>query len=291
MPAPQRRAFLGAGLVAVGVGATSPAWPWLAPDGPAADMHSELVATGLYLIRGGGANTLLRFSARGLVLVDAKAPGNARALMAQVRRIARLTDMPVRALLLTSADPSCTGAVQALEGTGVRLVAQRRTLSRLPAPAPSGIAPRVAFDREYLLRIGGIEARMECIGPSGADADSVVLFPDLQVIALGGLHGAESSLPELPAGGSLVAWEAALGRVLELPFERAVPASGPVVGRVDVEAFRRRLGELLAHARKLAMDGVPKDALMERLRMDAPGWRLDVQGDALDRFLAGITAP
>ncbi|MBS0447512.1 MAG: hypothetical protein JSR59_16345 [Proteobacteria bacterium] len=58
-------------------------------------MSTELVTTGLYLIRGGGANSLLRFSANGLLLVDAKAPGNYKALMSQVRKTSKLLDMPV----------------------------------------------------------------------------------------------------------------------------------------------------------------------------------------------------
>src|SRR5580765_776582 len=68
--------------------------------GPAAKgdivLSSQLVKTGLYLIAGGGGNTLLRFSANGLILVDGKLPGTYRALMSQVRKINKLSDMPIR---------------------------------------------------------------------------------------------------------------------------------------------------------------------------------------------------
>src|SRR5215471_20319548 len=59
-------------------------------------LNAQLVKTGLYLIEGGGANSLLRFSANGLILVDGKLPGNYRALMSQVRKISKISDLPVR---------------------------------------------------------------------------------------------------------------------------------------------------------------------------------------------------
>src|SRR5262245_61896779 len=85
---------------AVGAQAT----PQRPPPVSAADgsqLTSHLVRTGLYLIAGGGANSLLRFSASGSILVDGKLPGNYRALMSQVRRISRFSDHPVRILIVT----------------------------------------------------------------------------------------------------------------------------------------------------------------------------------------------
>src|SRR5436190_15673549 len=64
----------------------------LGKDGGDVTLTSELVRTGLYLISGGGGNSLLRFSANGLILVDGKLPGNYRALMSQVRRISKISD-------------------------------------------------------------------------------------------------------------------------------------------------------------------------------------------------------
>jgi hypothetical protein len=57
-----------------------------------------MLKTGLYLISGGGANSLLRLSANGEILVDGKRAQNYAALKSQVRTISRITDMPVRAV-------------------------------------------------------------------------------------------------------------------------------------------------------------------------------------------------
>src|SRR5262245_39942320 len=73
--------------------------PSVGPGGEVVD--SQLVTTGLYLISGGGGNSLLRFSPGGLILVDGKLPGFHRPLMSQVRRISKISDLPVRILIIT----------------------------------------------------------------------------------------------------------------------------------------------------------------------------------------------
>src|ERR1039457_7111292 len=46
-------------------------------------LDAQLVKTGLYLISGGGGNSLLRLSGNGLIIVDGKLPGNYDALLAR----------------------------------------------------------------------------------------------------------------------------------------------------------------------------------------------------------------
>ena len=58
--------------------------------------------TGLYMITGGGGNSLLRLNALGSILVDAKLPESYRPLRSQIRRISKFSDLPVRVLILTS---------------------------------------------------------------------------------------------------------------------------------------------------------------------------------------------
>src|SRR5690348_6359160 len=65
-------------------------------------LNIQMVKTGLFLISGGGANSLMRLSANGEILVDGKRPENYAALKSQVRKISRITDMPVRVVILTN---------------------------------------------------------------------------------------------------------------------------------------------------------------------------------------------
>ena len=268
------------------------------PPSPAASgaqavqLETELVRTGLYLIRGGGGNSVLRLSANGMVLVDGKLPGNYRALMAQVRRVSKLSDMPVRVLVLTDAHEEHAGNRGQFMAARIPIVAQREALAQLslPAgPAAAGGLAAASYDTERTLHLGGVEVQLKHFGRGRTAGDTVVYFPDMKIVVLGELFSDHAPAPDFAAGGSLVDWGPVLGRVLELDFDRVVPGSGPVVGRDALVAFKDKVDVAVARASGLVKAGVGKDALMSRWRTDDLGWRFEFSGDALDRFYAELS--
>ena len=221
-----------------------------AAAGPA--LQAELVKTGLYLITGGGGHSLLRLSQAGGVLVGAKAPGSYRPLMSQLRRINKLSDLPLRVLVLPNGDPAQAGNQALFAAEGVAIVAQRNLLLPMPQTAVSAAKPAgpvVAFDRSYELSIGGIDLRVLHFGPARGNADAVVLFPDLKVLAVADLYTTDTPQPDTAVGGSLSAWSQVLAELLRLDFDTLVASAGPVLGRGDLEWFKGRLDSLAAQAR------------------------------------------
>ena len=222
-----------------------------APAGPA-PMRAELVKTGLYLIAGGGGNTLLRLSAAGAVLINGKAAGMYRPLMSQVRRISRLSDLPVRVLMLTDVAEHHASNQALFASAGVATLVQQDAQPLLPAPPPmaaSGVrapAAVVTFDREYRLRIGGVEVKMIHVGPARTPVDTVVLFPDLKVLAVGDLYTTVEPTATMAPAGGLAGWSQALGQALDMDFELAVPSEGPPVPRAELVALKARLDALPA---------------------------------------------
>jgi len=258
----------------------------------ASALDAELVRTGLYLIGGGGGNSLLRLSANGMLLVDGKLPGTYRALMSQVRRISKLSDMPVRVLVLTNHREEHAGDSAQFLAAGIAIVAHREALANLSLPesqAAAGRAAVVAFDVERTLRMGGVEVQLKHFGPGRTGGDTVVYFPDLKIVALGDLFAAGAPEPDFAAGGSLVGWRAVLEQVLGLDFERVVPGAGPVVSRDDLVTFTAKVDALASRAVALVKAGVAKEALMSRLRTGDLGWQLHFSGPALDSFFAELS--
>jgi glyoxylase-like metal-dependent hydrolase (beta-lactamase superfamily II) len=207
-------------------------------------LGAELVKTGLYLISGGG-NSLLRFTANGLLLVDGQLPGHYRPLMSQLRKINKISDLPIRALILTDHHAIHAGTTAQFAAARVPIVAQEDTLARLAGSLPAD-AQRVGYQREYEIRLGGVEVRLMHFGPAHTGGDTVVYFPDLRVVAVGDLYS--SGRPEPDADGSLSGWSGALAQVLGLDFDRVVPGAGPMVSRAELEAFKFRLDALAAAA-------------------------------------------
>jgi glyoxylase-like metal-dependent hydrolase (beta-lactamase superfamily II) len=250
-------------------------------------LTSHLVKTGLYLIAGGGANSLLRFSANGLILVDGKLPGNYRALMSQVRRISKLSDLPVRVLIVTDHHENHTGNNAQFLAADVPIIAQvnakRNFSTREPDGATAGV-PTVTYDRDYALSLGGVEVLLKHFGPAHTDGDTVVYFPNLKVVAVGDLFTPGTPQPDFSRGGSVVNCGPVLARILELDFDVVVPSTGPTVTRTDLEAFRAKIDALASRAIAAVRKGVPKEQLMAELKIHDLGWRLNFTGETLDRF-------
>jgi glyoxylase-like metal-dependent hydrolase (beta-lactamase superfamily II) len=246
--------------------------------------NAQLVKTGLYLISGGGINSLLRLSANGIILVDGKLPGNYRAFMSQVRSISKISDLPVRFLVLTDHHEESAGNNSQFVDAGVRIIGHKNVQRHLAAQVAP---PAITYDTDHTLRLGGIEVRLIHPGNAHTDGDTVVYFPNLKVVAVGELYAATPN-PDFAAGGSLVNWGPALAEILKLDFDKVVPASGPPVSRSDFIAFKSKIDTVASRATRLVEGGVPRDQLMARLKTDDLGWRFDFTGDRLNRFYAEL---
>ncbi len=244
-------AALAAGAMAAGFAAPADT---AAPDTPAVAaerLETQALRTGLYLIRGGGANSLLRLSAQGMVLVDAKRDDSYRPLMAQIRRINRTSDLPLRVVLLTHASDEHSGAVARFLAAGVAVVAPPDLV--LPeggaasaaaagaAPVARRPGPVVRIEQLHEFSLGGVTARMRRFAVARGHDDSVVEFPDLRVVAIGELYEAGDGVPAIRPGGSREAWAEALDEIIRLEPELVVPSRGPPVPLAALVALRRRL--------------------------------------------------
>jgi glyoxylase-like metal-dependent hydrolase (beta-lactamase superfamily II) len=250
-------------------------------------LSAQLVKTGLYLIEGGGANSLLRFSANGLILVDGKLPGNYRALMSQVRKISKISDLPVRVLIVTDHHENHTGNDAQFLAAHVPIVAQENVKHNLKSSNPSDgevALPTFTYADDYTLRLGGVEARLVHFGRAHTNGDSIVYFPNLKVIAVGDLYTPNTPEIDFACGGSLLSWGPVLGRILSLDFDIAVPSAGPLVTRAELEAFKTKLDTLVSRGVSLLDKGVTKDQLMARLETDDLGWHFSFTPEQLDKF-------
>jgi cyclase len=210
------------------------------PAGSSA-LTASLVKTGLYVISGGGGNSLLRLSANGLIVVDGKLPGNYDALLKKVRKI---SDQRVRVLINTDYREEHTGNNARFLADGTTVIAQENVKANLANYNPAGgkvAPPTITYTQDYtFLKIGGVEVRLMHFGNAHTNGDTVVYFPNLKVVAVGGLF-ASTPDPDFSAGGSLVDWASVLAQVLKLDFDVAVPATGPPVDRAELEAFKAKI--------------------------------------------------
>ncbi len=245
-----------------------------------APLHVEMVKTGLFLISGGGSNSVLRLTANGSIIVDGKTPGSYEALLTEAKKI---SDQPVRILINTDHHADHTAANAEFLEDGTNIVVQQNAGKNLSTP------PTKTYEREFTIRLGGIEAQLLHFGNAHTNGDTVVYFPNLKAVAVGDLIAALPN-PDYAAGGSLVEWGPVLDEILKLDFDTVIPASGPIVGRAELEAFRAKLGTLIFRAADLIKNGVPKNQLMTQLKTEDLGWHLSYTGSRLDDFYLELSS-
>jgi cyclase len=251
-------------------------------------LATRMIKTGLFLISGGGCNSLLRLSANGLIVVDGKLPGNYQALLEQVHQI---SDQPVRVLINTDYHENHTGNNAKFLEDATQVLAQENVKQNLAAYNPPGgriALPTKTYDQHLTLGLGGIEAQVLHFGNAHTNGDTVVYFPNLKVIAVGDLF-APTPDPDFSAGGSLVGWGPVLGEILKLDFDVVVPGTGPVITRADLEAFKTKVDALVSRAAMLVKSGVPENKLLVQLNTSDLGWRFSFTGERLDHFYAELS--
>jgi hypothetical protein len=135
----------------------------------------------------------------------------------------------------------------------VPLIVQQRALTGSHAGALAGAAaasrPRVvADDAEFQQPTGGEVVEVEYVGSGRSGADSTVFFPDLRVMAVGGLYTAGTPVPDCADGGSYAGWSAAIAHLMWAKFDLAVPSEGPPVGKPELLALKAKLDALAERA-------------------------------------------
>src|SRR5579883_1158585 len=113
----------------------------------------------LYMIAGGGANTLIRVTPEGLILVDTKNPGgeNYNRVMEEIRSVSNL---PVKYVFNTHHHPDHVGNNQKFIDAGATVIALEALKADMAADARTKEIPgrpTQTFAKDYVLRFGGAD--------------------------------------------------------------------------------------------------------------------------------------
>ena len=239
----------------------------------------EMLRPGLYLVPGGGANSLARVTGEGVILVDTKMPSeeNYEELLAQIRMV---TDQPVRYAIVTHHHADHTGNNDRFLAAGVQVIGHAELAANLDTYTfePRPAKPDVTYTDDYTVRLGGAEVRVLHLGRAHTGGDSVVFFPDLGVVATSDavMTVAPGPLVDYAGGGSATDWLRVLDAMLALDFQTAVPGAGMPLTKADVQAFRQQLGTVIDRARALAGKGVPADQLLQQINTAGIPWSMRV---------------
>jgi cyclase len=236
---------------------------------------TQEVKPGLFMITGAGANSEIRVTSEGLIVVDGKLPGeeNYNTFMGLVKMI---SPEPIKYLIVTHHHADHTGNNNRFLAAGVPIVAQEnlnRNLENYQA-TPKPAAATITYDKERTLRLGGVTVEAHYFGRAHTSGDTVVYYPDLKVVAVSDVvtTGRTGPLADYAGGGSFVEWPKTLDGILSLDFDTAIAGNGEPLSKADVEAYRTKIETFVSRAREAVKQGVPKDQLMMHVKTDDLGW-------------------
>lgn len=241
-------------------------------------LQIQPVKPALYMVTGAGANSLVRVTNDGVILVDGKLPGdqNYSGLMDQIKTV---TDKPVKFLIVTHHHADHTGNNAKFLAAGVQIVANENLAKNLETYQSPGFdahaaMPTIKYDKEYVVRLGGAAVEVKHFGRSHTSGDSVVYFRDLKVVALSDslTTGGQGPLIDYAGGGSALEWKHVFEEILKLDFDAAIPGNGPVLTKADVQAYAAKFNTVIDRATELVRKGTPKDQLLMQLKTDDIGW-------------------
>jgi cyclase len=279
-----RKGFLKAALVTA-IGLTAAVLSAQGPKGggkggPKAGATVEKIRElkpNLYMITGGGANTLVRVTPEGLIVVDTKNPGddNYNRVMEEIKSVSNL---PVKYVLNTHHHPDHVGTNQKFIDAGATVIALDELKTRMASdPRTKDIPglPTQTFVKDYTLKFGGAEVQAHSYGRGHTGDDTMVYFPDLKVVMVSDQITDTQPLVDFANGGSAVEWNQSLDGVLKLDFEMAIPGRGEPKTRADVQAYRDKFATVISRARDAIKAGATKETLASQVKMDDLGWMLN----------------
>jgi cyclase len=233
----------------------------------------------LYMITGGGANTVIRVTSEGLIVVDTKNPGgdNYDRVMEEIKSV---SDLPVKYVFNTHHHPDHVGNNQKFIDAGAQVVALdalKTDMANDPRTKDIPGRPTVTFAKDYVLRFGGAEVDAHSYGRGHTGDDTMVYFPDLKVVMVSDQITDGTPIVDFANGGSAVEWTQILDAVLKLDFDMAIPGRGEPKTRAEVQAFRDKFATVISRASDAIKAGATRDQLASQVKTDDLGWQFNPQ--------------
>jgi cyclase len=239
----------------------------------------RMLKPNLYMITGGGANTLVRVTMDGLIVVDTKNPGdeNYNRVMEEIRTVSAF---PIKYVINTHHHPDHVGNNQKFIDGGAKVVALDELKSRMASdPRTKDIPglPTDTFSKQTVVKLGDAEVRLYSFGRGHTGDDTMVYFPDAKIVMVSDQMTDATPIVDFANGGSAVEWTQILDGVLKLDFEMAIPGRGEPKTRAEVQAFRDKFATLISRASAAIKAGATKETLASQVKTDDLGWQFQPQ--------------
>lgn len=256
------------------LGAAQPARP--ARAARAESLRTQRVRGALYQVSGGGANTFFYVGPGEVLIVDAKMTAQAATqVLAAIRKV---TDKPVRRLVLTHSDGD---HVNGLAGypSGLTILSHpntRQDIARANATAAAKLPlPDVTFTTQMTLHLGDSQVQLFYFGPAHTSGDVAVYLPSEKAVIVGDLvFVGRDPLIHAHKKGSSFGLVSVLKSLLKLDADLFLSGHSDGVDRKTVEALAADIQQKQAKVKALLQEGKTLDEVKKAFGIStSPGVR------------------
>lgn len=241
------------------------------------------VTEGIYMLMGEGGNIGVSAGEDGVFLIDDQfAP-----LTEKIRTaVSAISNQPIRFLLNTHWHLDHTGGNENLGRAGVVIVAHDNVRKRMrvdqfiealnrefPASPPAAL-PVITFNDTVTFHLNGGEIQGLHVETAHTDGDSIIYFPDADVIHTGDIYfNGMYPFIDVDSGGSIEGMIAAVERVLAMADEQTkiIPGHGSLSNRAELVAYR----DMLITVRERVKAAITQGISMEDFIASKPTADLD----------------
>jgi cyclase len=243
-------------------------------------LTTQKVADDLYMIEGSGGNVAVYVTNEGAILVDDKFDQDYDNIVAQVKSV---TTQPVKYVMTTHHHGDHTGSSSKWLPMAEIIAHTNNRINMVKGKQPG--APRIVFNDESDLFLGGKEVRAKYYGRGHTNGDAVIYFPALRTIHTGDLMAGANPLVDFNNGGSLKEWTATLDNVLKIDFDTVIPGHGPVQKKADLQRYRDNIAKMQARVTGLVRGGTSKDDLTKIMTSEFMWGNLNFQFGGIDGII------
>ncbi|HKI48541.1 MAG TPA: MBL fold metallo-hydrolase [Desulfobacteria bacterium] len=229
----------------------------------------EQLAENLYMLQDSKrmGNTVLLTGEDGVLMVDTKGGESVPKLFT---KIAELGQKPIRFVITTHWHYDHVGGNETVAKTGATIIAHENVRKQMGMahnmkmlkvkvpPAPETVKPLLTYTKKVTLHINGEDVSVFHVAPGHTDGDSVVYFPNANVIHMGDLYF-EGFYPYIGiySGGSIDGMIKVIHEILPMIDEKTkvVPGHGPLSNKARLKEYLSMLTAIRDNVNRLMKEG------------------------------------
>ncbi len=273
--------------------AQAPAQAPAGPDYSKVEIKTTKVAGNFYTLEGSGGIIGVLAGPDGVFMVDSQFAPLTDKIVAAIKQI---SDGRIRFVVNTHVHGDHTGGNENLGKLGVTILSREQLRARLagaPKPAPAAALPTLTYNAPITIHMNGEGVRLIPVPTAHTDGDTMVYFPNADVIMTGDFYRAVGyPFPDRANGGTFPGLIEGLNQIIALakPTTKIIAGHGPTVDKNAVMAHRDVALAVRDKVAAMVKQGKTADEIVAAKPTADTDAKVDPGGNSSERFLRALYA-